>query len=223
MKIIKRTGLLTGMLLFFGLLFFSGSIEGVSAYFTDTDSSANTFTVGKVTIEHHEDKWDDLPEDEKKEITPNKEFDKDPAIENTGDNAAYVFQTVQVPCKNVIVANLDGTRKPQQLTDLFSYSINGGWTLMTTEDVKTGEQVTAHKYTYVYGTNSHCTPLEAGATTPTLFDKVRFANVIEEQGIEDTVQDIMINAYAIQTGGLGERSTDVPGDVLGIIYKQAQN
>ena len=91
---------------------------------------------------------------------------------------------------------------------------------MTTEDVKAGDAVTAHKYTYVYGDASHCTPLEAGSTSPTLFDKVRFANVIEEQGVEDTVQDIVINAYAIQTEDLGASSTDVPGDVLDIIYKQ---
>ena len=195
---------------------------GVSAYFTDTDSSTNTFTVGKVTIEHHEDKWDEVPEDDKEDITPNKEFDKDPAIENTGDNAAYVFQTVQVPCKEIITANLDGTRNPRTLTDLFSYSVNSGWTLMTTEDVKEGQTVVAHKYTYVYGSASHCTALDAGQTTPTLFDKVKFCNAVEEQGIEDTVQSIQINAYAIQTENLGEHATDVPGDVLAIIYKQAE-
>ena len=76
-----------------GLLIMAGVVllcntAGVSAYFTDTDSSTNTFTVGKVTIEHHEDEWEKLPPEEKEDITPNKEFKKDPAIKNTGDNGS---------------------------------------------------------------------------------------------------------------------------------------
>lgn len=212
----------TGAVVLAAGLIIAGGAKGVSAYFTDTDSSTNTFTVGKVTIEHHEDKWDELDPEEKKDITPNKEFEKDPSIENTGINEAYVFQTVEVPCSEIITANLDGTRNPRKLTDLFSYSVNSGWTLMTTEDVKSGEKVTAHKYTYVYGSASHCTALAAKSTTPTLFDKVRFCNVIEEQELEETTQSIVINAYAIQTGDLGEHPTDVPADVLAIIYKQAK-
>lgn len=32
-------------------------IGGISAYFTDTDSTTNNFTVGKIDIELHEDNW----------------------------------------------------------------------------------------------------------------------------------------------------------------------
>lgn len=202
-----------------------GSVAGMSAYFTDTDSSTNTFTVGKVKIEHHEDDWDKTPEEEKKEITPNKEFKKDPRIQNTGDNAAYVFQVVEVPCANIITADLNGNRLnggQKTLTDLFSYTVNNGWTLMKTENVMTGSAVTAHKYTYVYGTAEKCTALEKGTSTPTLFDTVTFCNVVEGEGLEDTVQNIKIDAFAIQTTDLTDADVQAPSQVLGIIYNQAK-
>lgn len=216
-----------------------GGVIGVSAYFTDTDESINEFTVGKVTIDHIEDEWDDLPDEEKEDITPNKEFAKDPSIVNTGNNAAFVFQTVEVPCANVITANADGTRNGAALVDLFAPrnaanvgdgwtiqdnwqtgSVNAGWTLMKTEDVKEGNVVVAHKYTYVYGTAEKCTELAAGAETPSLIDAVRFANIVEGQGLEETAQEIVIGGYGIQVSDLGDNATTAPSEVLAILYNQ---
>lgn len=199
-----------------------GATVGVSAYFTDTDSSTNTWTVGKITIVHKEPEWDELPDPEKEDITPGKEFAKDPQIENTGENAAFVFQTVEVPVATVITAQDNGTRNPEALTDLFSYTVNEGWTQIgTVENVMDGSDVVAHKYTYVYGSATACTSLAAGVTTPTLFDTIKFANVIEDEGLETTTQSVKINAYGIQTSDLGASDTTTPSEVLQIIYNQA--
>lgn len=203
-----------------------GGMKKLSAYFTDTDQSVNTFTVGKVEIEHHEDHWTPDPQD----ITPNQEFDKDPAVENTGDHSAFVFQIVKVPCANVITADVMTGEKQNSgkaaRTDLFSYAVNDGWYLM--EDAYVGEEGQEfHEYTYVYGTASKCTKLEAGETTPTLFDRVRFANVIEGQGLEENSYSIIIDCCAIQTNDVAgsdddNTSTVNPYDILEIIRSQAE-
>ena len=93
------------------------SIGGISAYFTDTDTQTNKFTVGKVTVDLTEPEWDKYPDkdnngipDQAEDLTPNKTIVKDPVITNTGINEAFIFATVEVPCRNIIVANADGTR-----------------------------------------------------------------------------------------------------------------
>ena len=65
---------------------FAGS---VSAYFTDQDEKVNTFTVGKVTIELEEPKWEKKPDDngnkipdEAERMKPNQTIIKDPQVKN---------------------------------------------------------------------------------------------------------------------------------------------
>ena len=95
---------------------FAGS---VSAYFTDQDEKVNTFTVGKVTIELEEPKWEKKPDDngnkipdEAERMTPNQTIIKDPQVKNTGNNDAFIYMTVEVPCRQIISVNNDGTRNP---------------------------------------------------------------------------------------------------------------
>lgn len=212
---LRRTGVAAAAM---AAVIAAGSAIGVSAYFTDTDNAKNTFTVGKVDIEQHEDNWNPDPEN----ITPNQEFDKDPTVKNSGDNAAFVFEVVEVPCRTVITATADGTKNnggKAVLTDLFSYDVSSEWALIKTENVNEGSNIAAHRYTYVYGTAEECTALEGGETTTPLFTKVRFANVIEGQGLEDEKVSIDINAYAIQTSDLG---TTQPSKVLSVIYNQGK-
>lgn len=210
-----------GIVLLACTLLFS-TVKWVSAYFSDYEESVNTFTVGKISIKHREDLWDKLPEEDKKNIAPNQQITKDPKVENTGENTAFVFQVVEVPCKEVITANADGAKNTKTLTDLFSYSVNSGWTLLKTEDVTADGKVTAHRYSYVYGSADVCTPLETGAVTATLFDAVTMANIVEGQGIETTALDIVIDAYGIQTTDLGASDTTKPLEVYEIVLKQAK-
>lgn len=64
------------------------SIGGMLAYFTDTDSKENTFTVGNVNIQINEEFEQDSI------ANPGVKVEKIATIENTGDNAAYVRMKV---------------------------------------------------------------------------------------------------------------------------------
>lgn len=201
-------------------------IGGAMAYFTDADTATNTFTVGKVAIELSEPSW--VPPTD---ITPNAEFAKDPKITNNGVNDAYVFLKVKVPVKNVITAGQDGKKAGAAAkTELFSFlNTSDEWNeFKTAED----EQIKGQDYKvhyFVYGTSSECTalPADAGAgtenVTPALFDKVKFANVIEGQGLEEQSFDIIVEAYGIQTSdlnGVGEAGKTAPTDVWAVLSTQ---
>lgn len=227
MRKTKRTQKTGRMILKGGILLIAlcgvlaaGKVVGLSAYFTDNDTARNTFTVGKVTIDVSEPSWTPDPDN----ITPNQSFQKDPTILNTGDNDAFVFMQVEVPCANVVTANADGTRNPQALTDFFSYEVNSGWTLMHTEDVSektpSGTQVIAHRYQYAYGSETACTALKPDEKT-TLFDTVKYANLVEGQ-LEDQTVHMDIKAYAIQTTDLGDNGTVVSKEVFSILCNQVK-
>lgn len=118
---------------------FAGS---VSAYFTDQDEKVNTFTVGKVTIELEEPKWEKKPDDngnkipdEAERMTPNQTIIKDPQVKNTGNNDAFIYMTVEVPCRQIISVNNDGTRNPLAMRELYNYQVDNSWKLLGTVDV----------------------------------------------------------------------------------------
>lgn len=192
-------------------------IGGMSAYFTDAETATNEFTVGRVSLDLQEPNWEP-PTD----ITPNQTIEKDPQVQNDGINDEFIFLEVKVPYKNIITANPDGTRKAAADTELFSYTVNSGWTEIGTGVKNAGEGVVTHLY--VYGTAEACTPLQKGSTTPTLFDTVTFCNAIEDQGLEETSQEIVINAYGIQTtdiaNGDEQADTTKPTEVWEVINNQ---
>ncbi len=84
-------------------------IGGTLAYFTDTESATNTFTVGSVDIQLLEsqyytnvdtasdedirnsaENYDAYLAEQGKNVVPGREFNKSIYIDNTGNNAAYV-------------------------------------------------------------------------------------------------------------------------------------
>ena len=192
-------------------------IGGMSAYFTDAETATNEFTVGRVSLDLQEPNWEP-PTD----ITPNQTIEKDPQVQNDGINDEFIFLEVKVPYENIIVANDDGTRKPTADTELFSYSVNSGWTELGTGTKDAGSKTVTHLY--VYGTADACTALQKGSTTPTLFDTVTFCNAIEDQGLEETHREIVINAYGIQTTDIenGPEGADTvkPNEVWQVITNQ---
>ena len=192
---------------------FAGAIglAGVSAYFTDTDTATNTFTVGKVQQELTEPKWNPPTN-----ITPGGEFDKDPTITNTGVNDQYVFATVTVPYANIITANDDGTRKAAADTELFSYTVNAGWTQLGEPAKDTTHNTVT--YTYYYGTGNTLTSLAKAAKTPAIFNKIKFVNAVEGQGLEEQTENVVVNSYGIQTTNLGSATT--PAQVYQLIQNQ---
>lgn len=196
-------------------------IGGISAYFTDINSNKNSFIVeGGVSVETTEPNYADA-----QKVTPNKTIKKDPVVTNTGETEAFVFLSVKVPYEHIRTALSDGTLANNGETadvELFTYSVNPGWTELGNGRKKEGEKVIEH--IYVYGSDAVCTVLEKRAATPALFDAVTMANVIEGQGLENKEINIDIDTYAIQAKDLGVSGsgTAKPQEVLDIYFNQNQ-
>lgn len=201
------------------------TIGGIAAYFTDGDTQTNTFTVGKISLDLQEPNWEPP-----KDITPNQEIQKDPQIKNDGINDEYVFLEVVVPYANVTIANADGTKAPEKKdTELFSYDVKDGWVEVGEAKKDTDKKTVTHLY--AYGSEDAMTVLGKDVTTGSLFDWVRFANVVEDENLEETTQNIVVNAYGIQTTNIndGKVSLDgknddgkvAPADVWAVLSKQA--
>ena len=150
-------------------------LGGVSAYLTDYDKADNQFTVGK------------------------KEIEKDPQIQNTGVNDAFVYMEVTVPMADVMAADEEGNRLNKKMQELFTFTAKENWSLI---DKKKKE--TAAVYVYAYDKI-----LKPEQTTEPLFDMVKFLNIIEGQ--LDTQQiSIPVRAYAIQSSYTGGDKDSIP-------------
>lgn len=201
----------------------------ISAYFTDHEAKTNVLTVGKVSINLYEPKWDGEDENgpdvgqppenpkfgvnEGKDIYPLKEIPKDPTIKNTGINSSWIYMEVRVPKAEVITAKIDGTRNERKMTELFSYDVNENWTEIVSEQLKEENKNSKGYNTYIY---AYKTPLKGsknlvkgsdsiydGEKTTPLFEKIVFANVVEGQGLENKELSIPIRAMAIQADYTG--------------------
>lgn len=199
-----------------GVLLGALAIGGTFAYLTDNETATNNFTIGQVQI--------DLIESNKPDpdapIVANEVLKKNPLIQNTGVNEAIVFMEFDVPMKNVITVQEDGKRNPEEYTELFDFATENGqfdstgehWILLS--EIK-DDDTDPSKKTYVYGYEQKVKENEA--TTP-LFDKVRFANIVEGQVVTknkvasfDNVS-IPVRAYAIQSSYVN--SIDTSSDIL---------
>lgn len=209
------------------------AIGGISAYFTSADDAKNVWTVGKVKIDLQEPNYDSEDPDEREDITPNKEFEKDPKVQNTGINDTYVFIKFSMPKANVIVADQNGQRQEAALQELFDYQINDGWTQVAA-DTSADDKNT---YVYAYAKDNVCTPLAKDDTTPVLFKNatgthidnpgvigiITFKNVIEGQGLEGITLEVPVEAYGIQTTDLGTDNVNSPAEVWSILSTQTND
>lgn len=182
-----------------GTLAFNGTL----AYLTDTEGTTNVVTVGKVQIDLEEPGYPGNNSDEVKRVIPNQEIVKDPQVENTGNNAALIYLKVDIPQENFTEMGLDGTLGEKKMQDLFALKgLDVDWELIQTT-TSTNADTQKTKTTYVY---AYRKPLEKGATTSKLFNKVQMKNAIEND-LSGNVEDIVITACAIQ-------ATDIPGENL---------
>ena len=140
------------------------------AWFTDTEEVKNTFTVGSVKIEQHEQQLDEdgNPEDfvdDDQLLLPIVKVD-DPAsdpnyqdkivtVENVGNNPAYVRTHIAIPATLVGYLNLD-----------VNVNDNSGWVFEYSTEVTVNE-VACVVYTYRYDEI-----LDLGVTTPALLNGV---------------------------------------------------
>lgn len=170
------------------------------AYFTDTASKDNVFTVGSVRSILHEDKWDAYPDENANDIpdiaeniVPMNTINKDPKVENTGKNAFYAYIQVDMPVINAVTVGDDGAKKPQAATELFRFTPAESWEQLS-KTVKDGKAI------YVFGYKQAVAP---GKTTETLFDTVQFENFIEAQGLEDQKETITVKSMCVQSEETG--------------------
>ena len=152
------------------------------AYLSDTDQKTNVFTLGSVKIELTETNWNSS---NGQNVVPGQPINKNPAINNTGNNPAYVY----IKVVNPIVELANGTTGV-----LFNYTAKSGWTQLDQIE-QCGYRVT----TYYYNT-----PLNPSNSTTTLFDTITI-NDYEANTESDQLLDIY--AYGIQSTYLQSGAT----------------
>lgn len=137
---------------------------GTLAYFTDTDSVTNTFTIGSIKVQQHEKDGagNDFVQDQTMLPIVNTEdpsadvnyIDKVVTVENTGKNPAYIRTWIAIPTALKDYLHLD--------TDT-----TNGWVMQWALPTTTVDGVKYTCYCYVYSSE-----LASGKTTPALLKGV---------------------------------------------------
>jgi predicted ribosomally synthesized peptide with SipW-like signal peptide len=170
-------------------------VGGAVAYFTDTKTTTNTFTIGDVKIEIQEPAWNTAQgntpagKDVATDMMPGETAGKDPKIHNLSTkNSAYVFMKVESPCTTAATG-----------VELFPYTsnTNSAWYLMTDGSCSNGKVTRI----YAYGSSTAMTALSADATTPALFTSLTLKADWDGTN-KPTSTDVVVTGYAIQSEGL---------------------
>ena len=186
----KKKTIIVAIILALALL-----IGGMIAYFTDTDTETNIFTIGDEIDIDLTETW--TPADGLN-IHPGAVVAKAPSIENLSTTTpAYVFAEIVVPC-------YDSDADTVVDAPLFTFTANSGWYLVETSAVDTTNKTIT--YVYAYGSNSAMTSLAAEATTSTaVFSNVTLVSTLTsaQAATAPATPNIVINAYGIQTDNVG--------------------
>lgn len=204
---------------------------GTLAYLTDAETATDTFTVGQVAIDLVEANYDAAAKvGENKNMVPNQEVAIDPVIFNK-ENDALVYLKVSVPVKNVTQVDDNGDKSAPANHELVYFkdaadkitdhanNFDANWVQLA--DKEEGTDYTGETRTYVFGYKKALTKDES---TTALFDKVQVMNVLEDELVPEAVQDIKIEAYAIQkdnilnSEGAIEITDNMDAETLGEIY-----
>lgn len=186
-------------------------VGGTLAYFTDTKSAANTFTVGDVKIKLDESNVNDpngdrVTSNEYTDVFPGIQYKKDPVVTNTGKNDAYVraIVTVENGMNWMGLYNENVWTAPQEeaFMKLICDKLGAGWSIENIAYVTNAERgstdfVATLKYTGV---------LKSGDATSAMFENVMLptnatANDIATRVAQNGVFHIDVVAQAIQTNG----------------------
>jgi len=177
-------------------------IGGLLAYFTDTDTAQNVFTIGDEIEISLSENW--TPADGEG-IHPGATVTKAPSIVNDSTTTpAYVFAEVVVPCYATTGTTVNAP--------MFTFTPNAGWTRIDTNTVDTTTKTIT--YVYAYGTDSAMTSLAANTTTSTaVFSSVTLEPTLtpEQIATANSSLSVDVNAYGIQTDAL---SVSAPADIF---------
>ena len=161
-------------------------IGGTLAYFTDNDAATNTFTVGNVDIELTEPNGDDHGETEAETVYPGEPLDKDPTVENIGNNPCFV---------RVSVSNLDQFGEKGDIVYLTNWvegALGEGW-------VDGGDGYFYwSKPLVVKGTENDEWNQGLASKTTALFDQIKMPTGLT--GNEEA-EAIVVTAQAVQAQG----------------------
>ncbi len=179
-------------------------IGGMLAYFTDTDTKTNVFTLGDNVDISLTETWTAA---NGLGIHPGAVVTKAPKIKNESSTTpAYVFAEITVPC----YASSGTTAN----TPLFTFTANTGWTLINTPSVNTSTKTIT--YVYAYGTSSDMTTLASSTTTSTaVFSSVTLAPTLTaaQKATAPDTTNIVVKAYGIQTDSL---SASTPSGIFAL-------
>lgn len=178
-------------------------IGGLVAYFTDTDTKTNVFTIGDGIDISITETWtanDGLG------IHPGTTITKAPKIKNNSTTPAYVFAEIVVPCYATSGSTVNAP--------LFTFTPNSGWTRIDSNTINTTTKTIT--YVYAYGTSSAMTSLAANATTTNaVFSSVTLAPSLTsaQKTTASATPNIVVNAYGIQVDNL---STSTPSGIFAL-------
>ena len=186
-------------------------VGGTLAYFTDTKSADNTFTVGDVKIKLDESNVNDpdgdrVTSNEYTGMLPGIQYKKDPVVTNTGKNGAYVRAVVTIEngmnWMGLYNENVWTAPQAEAFMKLICNKMGDGWSLEDYDYVTNAERgstdfVAVLKYDGV---------LAAGKATTAMFENIMLpanatTNDITTRVAQNGVFHIDVVAQAIQADG----------------------
>ena len=186
------------------------------AYFNDTKTETNTFTVGNIQIKLDET---DITDSTKRTETgndygdmyPGRTVTKDPTVHNVGANSAYIRAKVTInnalnmlPLLFQDVTIADGTTIDQQYFQYFTAlvgQLGEGWSYVDFDpDFNTGDLTFVFKYDDVLAKDASTTPLFSSLTIPASYDgKDAYGGYIAK-----SVTNMVVVAEAMQVEGFND-------------------
>ena len=182
-------------------------VGGTLAYFTDTKSATNTFTMGNVKITLDETNVNDPQGARVTENTynvyPGAVVTKDPVVHNTGKNAAYIRATVNVSNWMNLVAAYYPDFKETFPNDGYKAALNllvgelgEGWSVV---GVEAGDTFTIGQFDAKF-ILKYDGKLAADESTTAMFQTVTVPAGIDNVNA-DSLSSVKVVAQAIQADG----------------------
>lgn len=167
-------------------LLVTAAVGATFAYFTDSDSATNEFTLGNVQIDLEEPAWEGPLEG----VVPGVAYEKDPYVKNVGVNDAWIRVDVTVTDAREFNAIIG---EGADLGEIFIGHNEGYWTLAG-KVYNDADNTLTYQY-YYYDV------VKAGAKTERLFTAVKLPGSFDNADMEAIGGDfdIKVVAHAIQT------------------------
>lgn len=177
------------------------------AYFTDTKSATNTFTMGDVKIKLDEtdvkNPTGDRVTSNAYDVYPGAAVTKDPIVHNVGKNGAYIRATVNVSnWMNLVAAyypDFEGTfpnDNYKAALNLLVGTLGEGWSVV---DVEAGDVFTIGQFDAKF-ILKYDGVLAAGADTTAMFQTVTIPAGIDNANAS-SFDEVKVVAQAIQADG----------------------